>query len=245
MAGEEAVGTDNLLVRVQAMLMPQPKPTPMRPLTLPHTFKPLFDTRRSQFIRYMHKRGFHDFAKLKPYGLQVCTTGPFCYRIIFPVYFNARLVTWTGRAISPCDQRYKSLSYDPDKAEGDTIAEGPISDYLLWFDDLLKVREDTIVLTEGPFDALKVDYLGRQHGIRASCFFTAAPSEHQISLLHELLPRFTNKLLLLDRNTTATAMRVAARLSALGVRYLQLPEGVKDPGEIMSAVLLQNLLDHR
>jgi len=103
----------------------------------------------------------------------------------------------------------------------------------------MKTNCDTIYLCEGPFDALKVHALGQVHGICATCFFTAAPTNRQIDLLHEILPKFRYRYLLLDRGTLPSALRIVSILQGLEVKAIQLPEHLKDPGEIVST---QNLL---
>jgi hypothetical protein len=108
----------------------------------------------------------------------------------------------------------------------------PINNYLLWWDHLIDCDADTIILVEGPFDALKVTTLGWTRGIVATCFFTQSPGPLQIDLLHELLPKFEKKYLLLDQGTLPALITIASELQTLGVEPLRLPIGVKDPGEL-------------
>jgi hypothetical protein len=98
----------------------------------------------------------------------------------------------------------------------------------------MKSEADTLLLVEGPFDALKTSELGRRIGIVSTCFFTAAPTYQQTLLLHELCARFPRKILLLDAGTFALGLRVARILAALDVKAQQL-QGFKDPGEIRTA----------
>jgi len=235
LAGFNTFVPEDLLARVQASLNTVDEPIEDRTLTLPKEFKPLWRSRsiNAAFVGYMHRRGFTDHRRLEYYGLHYATMGPFRYRIIFPVEYHNRLMTWTGRTIdNRVDLRYKALSHNPEQTEGLDPAVAPISHFLLWYDKLKRADAHTLVLTEGPFDALRIDMLGRNHGIRATCFFTASPSEQQVSLLHELTPRYRKRYLLLDRNTTATGLRIVYQLSSLGVLQLHLPTNVKDPGEI-------------
>lgn len=206
------------------------------------TTKPSFDL----FFRYLRKRGYGSKTVRKMsdrYGLRYCTTGPYKGRIIFPVYFDGRLVCWTGRSIySSSDLRYKALSPDPEKAnrQGLPTAIGPISDYLLWYDDLVS-GGDTLCLVEGPFDALRVAVLGRSLGVQATCFFTQSPTDLQVGYLYDLLPRFRRKLLILDRGTAHIALRLGSRLASLGIDVVHIPEEFKDPGEL-TKIALCNLL---
>lgn len=216
-----------------------PSEIPQRGLRLPSEFK-AFDGKPSarMFEQYLKQRGFsedHIKTLTKRYGVRYCTKGAFSNRIIFPVRFESQIVSWTGRTISKGDMiRYKTLSTNPEKSKSDgyPLALGGIGEYLLWFDKLLKTRAKTICLVEGPFDALKVSVLGKDLGICATCFFTSSPSESQIDLLHELLPRFKDKVIIPDRGAFDKAMVTQQRLASLNVRVLHLPSNVDDPGDL-------------
>ena len=216
-------------------------------LELPDVFKSFNDVYPSArpFIEYLRGRGFTiKQCKMMTqwYDLRYCTRGAFAYRIIFPIYHERKLVSWTGRAINKgAVIRYKTLHVRQDTAADDYSipALGPISNYLLWFDDLMESDHETIVLCEGPFDALRVDVLGWHYGIRATCFFTSSPSAQQIELLHQLLPRYKRRLLCLDQGMIANTVKVAGQLAALGVRPIELPKRYKDPGELDRRTLLQ------
>jgi hypothetical protein len=210
-----------------------------KPLTMPQEFKPFSGLPSSKpYVRYLREeRGFTprqiDRVFLR-WGVRYCTMGAYRGRIIFPVRYQGELVSWTGRTIYPTQElRYKALSTDPERAakEGYQPATGAISHFLLWYDDLMHADADTIILTEGPFDALKINVLGRKHGILATCCFTSAPTDKQVALLHRLLPRFRNRFTLFDAGTIATSMRVGSTLSSLGIEPARLPPQLKDPGD--------------
>lgn len=225
-------------VRVQ---LEKPEERKRPPLTMPPEFKRFKDGRVSgrPYMRYLiDERGFStgDIERMDAwYGLRYCTQGRFRGRIIFPVFYRGDLVTWTGRAILPSDQiRYLTLSDDEETARrnGLPVAVGPITDYLLYYDELVETDCDTLYLTEGPFDAAKVTMLGRGIGAIATCFFTAAPTALQGYLLKELAPRFRRVILLLDRGTTKMAMLVRGLMAGSDLLVQHLPDGVKDPGEL-------------
>lgn len=222
-----------------------------RVLKLPDNFKSFHPSKPSArpFVEYLMARGFTRNRILgkftRRYNIRYCTAGPYQGRIIFPVSSNDKLVSWTGRSVSKkATLRYKALTTDEEKAreEGLQPALGPISHYLLWYDTLMRVADDytIICLCEGPFDALKIRELGRDYGITATCFFTSAPTEPQIGLLHELLPRFKRKYLLLDSDMVPNALRVTQELSSLGVVTKHLPRGIKDPGVLRDVQFLLN-----
>jgi hypothetical protein len=227
---------DDFLSRVNGVLAPKAVAHSTK-LYLPREFLSFMDLPSARpFIRYLRGRGFDQgqiMGLTKNYGVRYCTQGAFASRIIFPIYFQGQLVNWTGRTISQRENlRYKTLATEPDPVRGVPAAVGPISSYLLWYDQLADRDCDTLALCEGPVDALKLNILGRQHGVAATCFFTSRPTRAQIDLLHELAPRFRRVVLLLDADMQGMAYRVAGELSSLGAQVLQLPQGVKDPGEL-------------
>lgn len=176
------------------------------------------------------------------YDMYFCTEGPQRGRVVFLVKQRGKLVNWTGRTIySQEDLRYKTLSTDPEIEEHP--AHGPINDYLLWYDDLIANADDcdTLILCEGPFDALRVNVLGARHGIVATCCFTATPSMRQIDLLHDVAGVYRRRCLLLDRGTLGTALRMQALMASLKMDVLTLPPNVKDPGLLSEKGLLKTI----
>jgi len=214
-------------------------------LDLPEEFKPIKKLPSAKLVfQYLKSRGFTEsqilsFTEL--YGLRYCVRGPYKGRIIFPLYYKKKLMSWTGRTVYRDEMiRYKTLTTKPEKAEKEGLgpAVAAIGNFLLWYDTLKKTEAKTIVLVEGPFDALNVCVLGRAHGIVSTCFFTTVPSQAQIAILHEVLPKFHTKILLLDQGTLPKAIYIKAQLSSLGVEMVQLPKSVDDPGELNKEQLL-------
>lgn len=243
--GEAVFIPDDFMNAVMSKLNPNDKPARKQALVMPKEFRPLKEVASARhFINYLTgpTRQFTKQQVLrmtKDYDIHYATGGPMKGRVIFLVKYEQQLVSWTGRSIYPdAFLRYKTLSADPEVEENPAM--GPINDYLLWWDDLIDRQHDsdTLILCEGPFDALKVSVIGARHGIDATCFFTASPSVRQIDLLHTLMDQYSRKFLLLDRGTLATAMRVQSSLSALKIPYLSLPENVKDPGLLEERGLL-------
>ncbi len=225
------------------------RPTPA-PLHLPEEFKPFRDLPSARpFIKYLERRNFSHRQIMRltdDYGIRYCTRGSYKGRVMFPVHYDRALVSWTGRTIYPqVDLRYKSLSADPEvtEREGLGTAIGPISDYLLWYDDLMQSDADTIFVEEGPFDALKTTVLGKRHGVVATCFFTGQPTESQIAFLHDLLPKFKRRYLLLDQGTLPKALHVQSLLTGLAVEVAKLPGDLKDPGMLVDERQLLRIVD--
>lgn len=208
--------------------------------SLPHEFKSFTGSLPSSkpYVNYLIGRGFSlsVIERISArYDLRYCTSGPYNGRIIFPVYLGGRLMTWTGRSISKqAFIRYRTLSTNPEKAqeEGYKPAAAKVTDLLLWYDRIIDIDAHTIYLVEGPFDALKMSILGRKRGIVSTCLFTASISAAQVDLLHELLPRYRRKYLLLDQGAIPNSMRIASSLMSLGVVVKTLPDYIKDPGDL-------------
>lgn len=239
LVGDTVYVPEDFLGAVQSALADAPL-IERKPLSMPEEFRAIefgSPSRRLAVNYLIHSRGFTPGQvewMTKRYGLRYAVRGSYSNRIIFPVTKDQKLVGWTGRHVGSSDLRYKSLSPDPEKAEAEGYqpALGPISNYLLFYDQIIDSNAHTLYLCEGPFDALKVCVLGRKHGAIATCCFTAAPSDAQINELHYLFPTFKRRILLLDRGTLATTLRTAGTFAGLGVDIGELPRGVKDPGDL-------------
>ena len=188
------------------------------------------------FFEYLEDRDYErnevrDLIRL--YDLRCALRGPFKYRLIFPIYMKEGLVTWTGRAINKdALVRYKTLTHNAEKAEEQGLAPATLPiDQTLWnYGALAKTFGRTLVVCEGPFDALRVDYYGRQHDIRATCVFgTGNISATQIQLLDELAPKFKKKYLALDPDAELTSFQKVGLLDYLGFKPISIGKKYEDP----------------
>lgn len=247
-------GADNLSVapdwsdRVHKLLAAR-EPGERHGVALPGEFRPFKLSKISPVVRpyvdYITRRGLDWHNLTRRYQAYFAVRGPWKGRVVFAVYYEGQLASWVGRTIYPeHEPRYLALTADPEKAArlGVSPAAGPLTDYLLWYDELRATKADTLCVCEGPFDALKVRALGRDHGVTATCLFTSAPSRHQLDCLHELLPRFRRRVSLLDADTLPASIRMSGDLAGLGVEIMPLPRGLKDPGEIVDAGQLLKII---
>lgn len=238
LAGNQTYLPDNFMGAIEGLLGNSAKTNAQeRELVLPDTFKKFNDQPSSKrFVRYLkEERGLNDIHRLtRQFDLRYCTTGLFAYRVIFPIRSSGKLQTWTGRHIGDNPLRYRTLSTEANPDRPGPVALAPITQSLLWSDQLADCDADTIFLVEGPFDALKIWSLGQSQGIVATCFFTLSASDSQVNQLHELLPRFRRRFLLLDRAALPSALLIHRQLAGLGVVVKQLPDHIKDPGELKS-----------
>jgi len=226
----------SLTDQVTALMQPSIRHLPAAP-KLPIDFRPLHNTpSAAPFIGYLRNRGFRWIDKLtERYGIFYARHGRWRFRIVFTIKCDGHLRAWTGRSI----QRDAKIRYLTSRPEDDGTE--PIHNYLLFADHLR--GGSCLVLCEGPFDALAVNELGRGYDIAATCFFTARPSAMQIEQLFDILPRYRQTFLLLDRGTVHTALDVQGQLAMFGVRVAYLPPHRKDPAEIASAQELRQIFN--
>jgi len=204
-------------------------------LEFPDTIKPLTDAGvcRSLVYPYLRGRGYSNrgIATITDmFDLHWAYGGPFAYRVVIPVYMDGKLVTWTGRSFAEDeDLRYLSLTTDPAKARrmALTPADVSVKDTLFDYDRLMQ-GGDELVVTEGPFDAMRVSYYGEDYGIVGTCLFNFSASPRQVALLQRVVDNFRRVTVLFDR----TVDGILAVPEYLEWRLRYLPDTVKDPAEL-------------
>lgn len=209
-------------------------------LVFPDEIKPIQDQGPGRhFIGYLRERGWSkDEAAVAiwRYKLRYAFKGAFSYRLVIPIFNIANeLVTWTGRTIAPdIEPRYKTLSLDPEKAKEEEVpvARANIKDCLFGEQDILTKMGRGLIVCEGPLDAIRVDQVGRSHGVMGTCLFGKTFSDDQIDKLAQASPYFGKKLLLLDQDASMDAYRMIERVRAFGYQIARLPRKYKDPGEM-------------
>lgn len=178
------------------------------------------DGMRSTFWDYLKGRGFPKPAPvISRYGLRACLMGPFAYRLIFPIYQNEKLISWTGRAIRPADVKYK---FPPGIS---------VKDYLYNY-DMATLGGETLFVCEGPFDAIKLDYFGWEYGGAAVALFGRTMTARQREKMLVLAAGFERVAIILDDDAVAEAWAVRDALAQISPVVLHLPEGTHDPGEL-------------
>jgi hypothetical protein len=198
-----------------------PAHSPEAPHLLPE-FKPIEQTgTTAKFWRYLATRGFANVADVcKKYSLMCCLTGRWKDRVIIPVVHEGELVAWTGRAIvNPVSApRYLSSS----EAIKSTVFNNDVGTGKL------------LLVTEGPFDAMKLDFYGRVHGVRAVACFGVSMSVEQICVLRSLRARFAKCIVLFDAEATGAALQASEWLGAEAMLepILDSVYRVNDPGSM-------------
>ena len=173
------------------------------------------------FWYYLQARGFDDVADLCfHYDLKCALTGNWKGRIIIPFYQKGELIGWTGRAIT-----------DPVHAPRYLSSSNAVKQ-CVFNEDTLFDGGRLLFIVEGPFDALKLDYYGEPSGARATCVFGTSMSIDQLATLSRLRRRFKKVVILFDSDAVEPAFYASDWLHASNVVIGQLPNGLKDPGEL-------------
>lgn len=220
----------------------RPEEIQRRVLHLDPAFIPITDriaTRKHW--NYLYGRGFDGESRLGPdvdvlvkdYQLCACLDRRYKGqhwedRIILPYYQDGELMTWTARAIAPARVRYQDLMLSESVC-------GPKE--TLYNHDAMLEGGKALVIVEGPFDALKVDFYGKPWGVRAVALSTNSMSETQGYLIGSARQRFKRCLLMMDTaislDIIADGLRVAGETAGLfHLEVIATPYGAKDAGEL-------------
>ena len=211
---------------------------PTKELLFPSEFIEIRNTGvTKKFYDYLSSRGFDDVDKLiKKYSLFCALNGEYGNRIIFPIFYEGELVTWTSRSILPNDKlRYKDLSVDKSLIQ--------IKQLLYNYDNLIE-GGDSLFITEGIFDCIKLDYYFST-GNRATCISTKSMTGNQEYQIRELSKVFNKIIIFMDNDAKSASMEISSRFCTLpNVSFRFLPDGVKDPGEFTKEEILSEFIGY-
>lgn len=168
------------------------------------------------------------------YGLAYGGGEDWADRLIIPYYFHGRRVGYTGRLIAnsaypwvngrkASRPRYKTLSQSETAVPMNRVVYRPPDQFYIG---------TVLIVTEGPFDALKVDFFGRERGVRATCLFGLSYTEHQLYDLILLAESFDSVWICLDQGAEANAHLLAQELVTVSPGLIWLPSSAADPGEL-------------
>jgi len=138
------------------------------------------------------------------YTLRAGISGEYKDRVIFPVFENGEVVTFTARSIYPeAELRYKNLPV----AESVVDLKSTLFNY-----DALLTFGKVLVITEGPVDALKLDLYGAEQGIRAVALCGIAPTAEQLQILWNYSVNFDKVTVGFDNEFEFEALHVARQI---------------------------------
>lgn len=207
------------------------------PLEFPSEFDRIDPSlyRCQRFCDYLSSdRGFeskHLKGLIHRYSLHYALKGQYKDRIIIPNYINSQLINWTGRSIySKAPLRYLSLNND----QGALVS---IKNCIFNSDALLR-GGDILIVVEGPFDAIKVDFYGFKYGIRCTCLFNKKATISQLGYLGELSNIFNRIVVMFDAGEKLDQIDLLNQLSWLPENLVvdwSCPSHVKDPGELSAS----------
>lgn len=215
-----------------------PRGIPIRGFQIPSNWRPLISgagPARSTILEYIKKRGYSTNEVLqlaKRYNIHYCISeSRWKNRVLLPIYdARGQLVNCTGRAISENNTvRYRSLE----------TASVPVrlSGCLFDLQTLARVKRGNVLLVnEGPFDVMRMNWIGEPLGIHSTCVFTQNVSEEQASILEGLAFKFEKTYVMFDNGAELQSLRAQYQL---GFRRSLLPPGVKDPGQLSPTQALE------
>lgn len=189
---------------------------------------------REPFLKYLFERGFDDPEALaKRYELMFATYSDWRYRIVAPIFYNNRLATWIGRAISPASTlKYKDLSIDASVRH----AKFCLFDY-----PHISEGGRRLFVVEGYFDAMKLGWYLPDERDKVTCLFTKTMTPEQAEILIKLSPKYEQIIILLDEDAIVQSMGIKSRLSlfAKNVTIMMVPGAFKDPGEMTKESIVE------
>ena len=209
----------------------------------PSSFHPIDTSQQAKeyaaYLRYDRK--FEELAIpiAQYYSLSYSVDEAWANRIIIPVFLYDKLLTWTGRSIGRSPLRYKTLKtrkWLPDSGtyEGDARS---IRSLVYNADRLSKGK--LLIINEGPFDVMKLDFIGAAYGIRATCIFGNQLGIEQLYALSDIALDFEHIVIGLDVKSSSDelmrwklceAVRPTGKLAPNP--WLELPSGVGDAGDL-------------
>lgn len=168
------------------------------------------------------------------YGLMAGCQGIWTDRVILPYFLDGKLVTWTGRAIGKATIRYRDLKLD------DSLLAPKET---LYNHDCILHGGRVLVVQEGPFDALKIDFYGQAYGVRSVALSTNSISDAQAFLLQGAVDSFSRVVVMLDNASVlglGDSMRMKQALSFLpNISIMPVPFGAKDGGMLTPKQVIQ------
>lgn len=177
---------------------------------------------------YLVERGFDPIFATKRFNLKFAVGGDFEKRLIIPITWNRKILTWTSRSINDDYPRYKACKdsiYKPD---------------MFLFDSDNLTGGKALLLCEGPLDAMKATSC-LIAGVHATCLFGLNISDQQIMLLMAWSEMYEKVFVCLDSTELKAALKMVQQLSWYIPNVKILIPNRKDFGETPISELTEEL----
>jgi len=210
-------------------------------LHMPDNFNRIVRTGTAKrFWHYLERRGFDDVRGIvSEYNLKYATTGPHKDRIIFPIYQDGELVSWTGRAIMHVVDapRYKILGMEEEVGPSATVDRNQ----LVYNADECR-GGDILFVVEGPIDVLKLDFYGVNYNVNACCPLGTRMSTDQAYIIGRIGRRYRRRILLYDPTEVETVFLASDLLMGAGFEVGEYPSFVTEDVGALTPTLTQRLV---
>ena len=210
-------------------------------LQLPQGLKNIADINENHSLRvFLKQRGFDNIDLLsRRYGLFAGIDGVFQGCLVHPLTLYSRILNFLIRT----DGKNPYIIGTTDKdTYGFTALRNKTE--LLGFHDHAVTGGKHLFIVEGLTDALKIDYYGSYHSVRAIFTMGIGVSSGQKKLLYGLVPRYKRVYLMYDRGTYHKTLKIASELSYLRIIPVCFEEEFpdkKDPGELTASQIVEKL----
>ena len=175
-----------------------------------------------QILSYLEERGIVRPAEAaRIFDLRYAPNGQYAQRVLMPIHQANGKIGFTGRALVP--------RITPKYLMHESVRSGV---YLPHVPEEL----DTLVIVEGPFDALKMAWALEDQPIVPAALLGLALPETRLKMLVDLAKRAKHVLVALDSDQPVSVVyriirEIAVYLTCEVVRC-PIPSGSKDPGEL-------------
>lgn len=231
------VDPDGFTALADKILRPDNNKLAEKAIVIPEGIRDIAPTGATKrFFEYLHKvRGFYeeDVIDLSwQYQLGAGVSGYFKDRLVLPYLVAGLPVTFTGRAIGNSLLRYKDLPL------ADSVLGPKETLYNL---DCISTGGDALVIVEGGFDVLKLDFYGMDWGVRSVGLSTNSMTDQQIYIIEEASRIFKKVYMMMDNATSmgvVDSFRMRNHLSHIrNLETIPVPFGAKDTGALPPSLI--------
>lgn len=194
---------------------------------IPASFNTFTGTRPEeiQFCNYLKKRNLDPHYLASRFDLRWSISEPCEYRLVIPIKMDGYWKTWTARSINPAEGlRYLTAS----------ISKGATEPKELLFDFDELTGGETLLITEGPFDAMAITS-AMLPGVSATCTFGKVLSDKQFNLILKLLTKYKRTAIAYDEDAGLDTRQLTERFSLYTDSVLPIYPSGKDWAEMSTA----------